>query len=81
MVVVPDDTPVTVPVVLPTDAIATLLLCQVPPDVPSLSVNVAPGQMALPPPVIALGTLLNVIAVVYTMTGLQPFPVLLTVKE
>jgi len=41
---VPDNTPVTFPVPLPTVATAVLLLAQVPPVVPSVNVVVDPAQ-------------------------------------
>jgi hypothetical protein len=46
---VPRDTPATVPVVAPTDAIKGLLLLQVPPAVASLNVAVHPIQVLVLP--------------------------------
>ena len=43
----PEDTPVTTPVLLPTVAAAVLALAQVPPVVPSVNVIVVPAQNAV----------------------------------
>jgi hypothetical protein len=49
----PGDTPVTIPVVEPTVAIARLLLLQVPPVLASLSGSVKPTVTPLPPNITA----------------------------
>ena len=67
MMLVPRATPLTTPVVLPMVAVAVVVLIQVPPATPSLSVIVAPTHTA-DGPVIAVG-------IVYTATvvlTLQP---------
>ena len=63
MVAVPADTPVTIPVPAPTEAIEVLLLLHVPPLVASLSEVVSPTQTLLTP-VIADGVGLTVSIIV-----------------
>jgi hypothetical protein len=62
IVAVPVDTPLTIPVVSPTVAIAVLPLLQVPPPVPSASVVVAPVHTVVMP-VIPAGDGYTVIAI------------------
>ena len=63
MVVVPASIPLTMPLVLPMVADAILLLIQLPPAVPSLSVMVIPSHTT-DGPVIAPGVELTVMVVV-----------------
>ena len=69
MVAVPEDTPVTTPVLLTTVAAAVLPLAQVPPVVPSVNVMVVPAQNAVEDE-IADGVVLTVTVVVVV----QPVP-------
>jgi hypothetical protein len=70
MVAVPAETPVTTPLVAPTDPTPGLALLHVPPGIGSLNVKVAPTQI-LPPPTIAVGTEFTVtIAVILQPVGI-----------
>jgi hypothetical protein len=69
MVVVPPNTPVTIPVPVPTVATVVVLLVHLPPVVPSLRVLVCPAHM-LVIPVIGNGLAFTVI----TELVIQPAP-------
>ncbi len=69
MTVVPDETPVTIPELVPTVATAVLVLLHVPPVTASLSVVVDPTQMVVVP---AMGPGGAVIITVTTMVFSPP---------
>jgi hypothetical protein len=71
MVVVPADTPVTIPVVAPIVAIGKLVLIHVPPGVRSVSVIVVPGHKADGPAIVA-GNGFTLITALPDMVRVQP---------